>query len=122
MITGIVTVNRHAVISLQLQGTSGQVNPEEALVDTGFDGFLTLPLQRIVSLGFPYEGTIKAVLGDGRETALDMFSGTIVWNGQERSVVVLAAEGSALVGMALLSGSRVTLEVEDGGLVTIEAL
>jgi len=37
-------------------------------------------------------------------------------------VLVLAAEGGVLLGMALLAGSRVTLDVEDDGAVTIEAL
>ena len=36
--------------------------------------------------------------------------------------IVLAADGTPLIGMSLLRGTRVTVEVEDGGLVTIEPL
>jgi len=39
-----------------------------------------------------------------------------------REGTVLAAEGTPLVGMALLHDSRITLEIEDGSLVTIELL
>jgi len=110
MMTGVVTPNRQAVIELTLRSTSGQVNTVEAIIDTGFNGFLTLPLPHIARSGFPYEGTVGAVLGDGREVALDIFAGTVVWDGQDRDVVVLGADGDVLVGMALLAGSRVINE------------
>lgn len=122
MMTGVVTSNRQAVIELTLRSTSGQVNTVEAIIDMGFNGFLTLPLPQIARSGFPYEGTVSAVLGDGREVALDIFAGTVVWNGRDRDVVVLGADGDVLVGMALLAGARVMLEVEERGRVTIERL
>jgi hypothetical protein len=53
---------------------------------------------------------------------MDVFEATVLWDDQDRGVVVLAAEGAALVGMALLSGYRVTLEVQDRGAVRIELL
>lgn len=122
MRTGVVTPNRQAVIELTLRSSSGQVNTVEAIIDTGFIGFLTLPLPQIAQSGFPYEGTVRAVLGDGREVALDIFAGTVVWDGQDRDVVVLGVDSDALVGMALVAGSRVIVEVEEWGRVTIERL
>ena len=62
------------------------------------------------------------MLGDGHEVALDMFAGTVVRDGQDRDVVVLGVDSDALVGMALLAGSRVIVEVEERGRVTIERL
>jgi predicted aspartyl protease len=53
---------------------------------------------------------------------MDVFEAIVLWDNHERSVAVLAAEGSALVGMAMLFGYRVILNVEDGGTVVIEAL
>lgn len=122
MITGVVTANHQAIIALTLHGSAGQPEVTEVLLDTGFNGFLTLPLSQIARLQFPYEGTMRVVLGDGQAVDLDMFIGTVLWDGQLREGIVLAAEGSALVGMAFLMGSRVTLEVEDGGLVMIDRL
>jgi len=121
MITGRVTADA-AVIAVQLCGTNGQIETVEAILDTGFNGFLTLPLEQITRLGFPYEGNLEAVLGDGRDTTMDMFLGTVLWEGHLREGTVLAAEGTPLVGMALLRGSQVTLEVQDGGRVTLEPL
>ena len=121
MITGRVTADA-AVIAVQLCGTNGQIETVEAILDTGFNGFLTLPLLQIARLGFPYEGNMEAVLGDGREIMMDMFLATVLWEGQLREGTVLAAADTPLVGMALLTGSRVTLEVKDGGLVTIDRI
>ena len=122
MITGVVTANREAVIQTHIRAEDGHLEPMDAVIDTGFNGFLTLPTRRIASLTLTYAGSTRAVLGDGQEVSLDLFEATVLWDGQEREVAVLAAEGSALVGMALLSGYRVTLEVKGGGVVTIENL
>ena len=71
---------------------------------------------------FPYEGMMQVVLGDGQAADLDMFTGTVVWDGQLREGIVLAVDGTPLVGMALLAGSRVCLDVTDDGPVTIDRL
>jgi predicted aspartyl protease len=105
MITGVMTASA-ALIAVQLQGVNGQVEAVEAIVDTGFNGFLTLALPQIARLGFPYEGNMEATLGDGSDTLMDMFSGAVVWHGHLREGTVLAADGPPLVGLELLRGSR----------------
>jgi clan AA aspartic protease len=122
MIIGVMTANREAVIHMLVRGSRGQERQVEAVIDTGFTGFLTLPVGLITDLALSFAGTTQATLGDGSEVHMDAFEATVLWDHQERSVVVLAAEGGALVGMAMLSGYRVTLEVKDGGSVIIEAL
>jgi predicted aspartyl protease len=122
VIAGRVVAGREAVIPISLLGAQGQGETINAIVDTGFTGFLTLPLQQIARLGFAYEGIIDARLGDGRAAEFDMFAGAVVWDEQVRAGIVLAVEGTPLIGMALLRGSRVTLDVADGGVVTIERL
>ena len=122
MITGLVTSNREAVIHIVVRGSRSQGSQVEAVIDTGFNGFLTLPSLLITDLELPFAGAIRATLGDGSETHFDVFEATVLWDNQEREIVVVAAEGEALVGMSMLAGYRVSLEVEDGGAVTIEAL
>jgi hypothetical protein len=46
----------------------------------------------------------------------------VLWDNQERDLVAFAAEGEALIGMSMLAGYRVTLEIENGDSVIIEAL
>ena len=122
MITGIVSSDREAVVVVQVRGSDGFEEPVNTILDTGFNGFLTLPTSLISRLGFSFAGTTRAMLGDGNEVQLDVFEATILWDGQERTVITLAAEGGALVGMSLLAGYRVTMDVEDEGSVLIEAL
>ena len=122
MMTGLVTSSGEAVIRVLVRGPCGQEAQVEAVIDTGFNGFLTLPTQFVTDLALPFAGTTRAALGNGSEVQMDVFEATLLWDDQERNVVVLATAGGALVGMSMLSGYRVTLDVKDGGTVTIEAL
>lgn len=122
MITGVVTSNREAVLRVMVGGTHDQEVLVDAVIDTGFTGFPTLPAQLIAALALAFASTTRATLGDGSAVHMDVFEGTVLWDKQERHVPVLAAVGDALMGMAMLSGYRMTLDVEDGGRVVVEAL
>jgi len=43
MITGVVTADREAVVRILMRGPAGQRERIEAVIDTGFDGWLSLP-------------------------------------------------------------------------------
>jgi clan AA aspartic protease len=94
----------------------------DAVVDTGFDDALTLPRQIITALGLPLAGPAQATLADGSVVRLNYYRATVLWEGIPRKILVLDADGGPLVGMSMLYGSRVTLDVVDGGPVTIETL
>lgn len=94
----------------------------EAVIDTGFNGELTLPSGEIRRLGYPRVGTVDAELADGTTVETDYFAGRLLWHGEVREANVLAAEGAPLVGMGLLSGSRLTVEAAPGGAVGIEEM
>jgi len=122
MITGVITPDREAVFHLVVRGPQGQEQRMEAVIDTGFNGFLTLPHTRVAALHLPYHSGALATLGDGSTVALRKYEATLLWEGQERDILVLESAGGSLAGMSLLYGSRVTLDIVDGGPVTIEAL
>ena len=49
----------------------------DAVIDTGFDGYLCLPVQLAIHLGLELSGSIKVELADGsikRETGLQWFN------------------------------------------------
>ena len=54
MISGVVTDDRQAVIHLIVRGPAGQEQEIEAIIDTGFDGYLSLPPSLIVLLGLSW--------------------------------------------------------------------
>ena len=56
MIIGVVNGNLEAIIRLVVRGPNGQEDEIEAVIDTGFTGFLTLPPSLIVSPGLAWRG------------------------------------------------------------------
>ena len=67
MIEGIVNANYEAVISLSVQGPSGQVRQVEAVVDTGFNRYLVLPPALVTELKLPFATRVRVVLADGSD-------------------------------------------------------
>lgn len=61
MITGIVTDRREAVIRLKVRGPTGQDQEIEAIIDTGFDGWLSLPSSIIAQLGLTWRQRGRAL-------------------------------------------------------------
>lgn len=53
MITGVVTADLEAVVRLMVQGQAGQEQWIKAAIDTGFDGWLSLPPALIKPLPRP---------------------------------------------------------------------
>jgi clan AA aspartic protease len=94
----------------------------EAVIDTGFDGELTLTSGTIRRLGYPYAGSAGGILADGREIQFDYHEARVLWHGMVRPVAVIAAEGQPLIGMALLRGSRLSVEDLPGGRVAVSEL
>ena len=94
----------------------------EFVVDTGFVGFLTLPPAAVAALGLPFLHDTPANLTDDSEVQLAVHEATIVWQGAEQRVRVLATGKRPLLGMALLDGQELVVQCRDGGLVTVDAL
>ncbi len=120
--TGRINSANEAVVAIDVEGAEGQVVRLEGALDTGYNGFLTLPKPVIDELGLAFLGPAHAALGDGNEVEMDLFLAVVQWEGGPRNVLVLESEGGTLVGMAMLAGCRVILDVEEGGAVSIVLL
>ena len=121
MIQGSVNSGYEAVIPLTVQGPAGQTHDIEAVIDTGFTGFLTLPSGVVVELGLPFVNTSQATLADGSEVTLTAYRATVLWDEGPRYVRAYAADTTPLVGMRLLDRHNLNIDVEDGGRVVIQA-
>ena len=122
MITGVVTANREAIIRLTVSGPAGVEQQIEAVVDTGFDGWFSLPPALIALLGLQWRRRGRALLADGSECVFDIYEATVLWDGSLRRIVVDEASTAPLVDMALLHGYDLSVQVRNGGSVTIKAL
>ena len=122
MITGVVRDECQAIIHLIVRGPAGQEQEIEAIIDTGFDGWLSLPSSIIVLLGLVWRRRGRALLADGRESIFDIYEATVVWDGEARRIPVDEAETAPLVGMSLLEGYELNVQVQPGGNVVIRAL
>jgi clan AA aspartic protease len=121
MITGGVTASREAIVRLELRGPRSAV-VTDAVIDTGFTDFLSLPLSLVTALGLAYLQTDKVFLADGSEIAVDQYEVTVIWDGQRRDVIAHCLEGSPLIGMSLLYDHLLTMEVVSGGPVSIDRI
>jgi clan AA aspartic protease len=92
------------------------------VVDTGFNGYLTLPPPAIAVMNLPLESSVVARLADGSEAEIPIHLARIRWNECEEVVTVLATGSKPLLGTALLQGFRLTVEFSDDGLVRLEKL
>lgn len=122
MINGQVTASREAVIELEIVSSDQKIERVEAVIDTGFNGYLTLPGDLVNRLNLQLAGNRRATLGDGNTVVLDVYLAKVIWHGREREVLVLQAEGGPLVGMSLLYGNRVILTIVSGGDVIIDPI
>ena len=122
MINGQVTANREAVIELEIVSSDQKIERVEAVIDTGFNGYLTLPSDLVNRLNLQLAGNRRATLGDGNTVVLDVYLAKVIRHGREREVLVLQAEGGPLVGMSLLYGNRVILTIVSGGDVIIDPI
>ena len=119
-ITGAVSDSLEAVISLSVRGPSSEARSFDAVLDTGFGGFLTLPASLIAELNLPFVGMGRATLGDGSEVMFPFYDVAVLWDGSLRYGLVEAAETTPLLGMAMLNGHDLHVEIRNGGNVTIE--
>ncbi|MXV88662.1 MAG: clan AA aspartic protease [Acidimicrobiales bacterium] len=122
MIEGRINARLEATMSLDVRRPGGGSRSIEAVVDTGYSEFLTLPPTEVRELGLPYKHQGAARLADGSEIAFDVYDAELVWDGQTIAVLVDEAETTPLVGMALLEGHRLQVDIEHGGRVLIETL
>ncbi len=78
MIIGHVTAQREAVVRLVILDIAQQPHDVDTVIDTGFNGFLTLPSARVQALELPLAGNRRVTLGDGSTVMLDLYLATVL--------------------------------------------
>jgi clan AA aspartic protease len=122
MIKGSIDSNGDATVRLRLYG-AGTISVDiVAVIDTGFTEWLSLPMDIIRVLDLEWKDEFRYIFGDGSVVNVDVYAVQIGWFGRRELVPVLQLEGAPLIGMTMLHGTGLTLEIEKDGKVQIERL
>jgi clan AA aspartic protease len=122
MMQGIVDQNCEATVRLVVGNADSQRQMIDAVIDTGFTGFLTLPFSVLANLNLQAYRREEGILGDGSTCIFDVYRGLIIWDGELRRIDINESDTEPLVGMSLLYGYRMQLDAIEGGMVTIQTL
>lgn len=122
MMHGMVDQSCEATIRLVVGDLGSQRQTIDAVIDTGFTGFLTLPLSVLSRLNLQAYRREAGTLGDGSTCIFDVYRGLVIWDGELRQIDINASETAPLVGMSLLYGYRMQLDTIEGGAVVIQSL
>ena len=90
MIVGYVNANYEAVIRFVVANqASNQRKVIDAVIDTGFTGFLSLPSSIIQELNLPWSYRDRGTLGDGSEVIFDIYLATAIWDGELKTIKII---------------------------------
>ena len=122
MMQGVVNPNCEATVPLVVSNENRQTQLIDAVIDTGYTGFLSLPRKVIVLLNLPWTGIDRGTLGDGSEATFEVYTAKVIWDGEYRNVPVNEAETDPLIGMSLLYGYDLQIQAVEGGRIIIRSL
>lgn len=95
--------NDQPKIEIEVSGTSENPKKVLALVDSGFNGYLTLPYVEAFPLGLILKGTASAILADGSSSEYFVCNGEVCVDGKCVSTgISIQPGGEILLGTKLL--------------------
>lgn len=122
MITGTVNRDGDLIAPVRVLDANEYVHRFEAVVDTGFSGYLSLSPRQIRDMGLGPPQPIDMVVANNVTFETSSYPGIVLWRGERRPVQIIESEGTPLIGIALLWGSLLTAEITDNGNVAIGPL
>ncbi len=106
---------------LTLLGPNGPVNVE-FIVDTAFDGELSLPGNILIQLHATYFTDRMSRMADGSLSSCSVYTIELVWDGQPRLTEVVHLDNAPLLGVQLMDSKFLQAEMTDGGEVSLDDL
>ena len=110
------------IVAVSVMGRDGALRRFQAVLDTGFTGTVALPASDVQRLGLSNAKQQQVTFANGESGDCEVYLADVIWEGERQNTRLYAMGVEPLVGMALLRGSRVTMDVAEGGAVVIEPL
>ena len=122
MMTGVVNDELEATLRVLVVGPDGRSQEVTAVIDTGYNGAITLPLSVVSALSLPRGAAREVTLGDTSRKTFDYYTAEIVWDGRPRKARVLCIDGDPLIGTALLRNYKLNADFVVNGPVVLTAV
>ena len=122
MINGFVNDKLEATVRLTVLGPNGQSQEVTTVIDTGYNGALTLPIGIVSVLSLPQSASREVKLGDTSRRLFDYYTAEVVWDGRPRRVRILCLEGDPLIGTGMLEAYKMDAEFVRGGPVLLKRI
>jgi predicted aspartyl protease len=108
-------------VSVSADGKTGQTY--EALIDTGYSGFVSLPSMAASILGLKTHTTARYVLANGKQSdPIPLAYGYACLEGERylRGLIAISEHSRTVIGMEFLSAAGKALVLASGGLIIID--
>ena len=76
----------------------------------------------IASLGLRWKTTGRGILADGSVCLFDVYVAHVEWDGTVRRILVDEADTDPLLGMKLMEGYELRMEIRQRGTVTLKQI
>ena len=84
MLTGYLDKSGHPILKISVHGVHPDLKQDfEAMIDTGFTGFLMMPIMAAFPLGLTLMGTSNYTLADNSTSAKLLAIGTVTVDGEQ---------------------------------------
>ena len=120
MTSGYMRSANEAIAEVSVRGQGATIVTVDAIIDTGFTQYLTLPPATIAALGLDRKGELRIRLADGSWRKAYVYEAVVKLHEDWMSVNVEESDGDILIGMGLLYGSQLTIDIIEDGHVSIE--
>ena len=110
------------MVDIVVRGFGGESVQFAALIGTGFSGAVGLRPEDAQTLNLMPSGSATTTLADDSQKVTDTYFAVVDWDGVSTLTEVIADDAVPLVGMKLLTGYNLSVDVTDGGTVEITRL
>ena len=112
----------YAYADVRVRGPTGGEIPVSALVDTGFNAYVSLPASMVEQLRLPPLGTENVVLANADTETVEMFLGQVRWRRRRRYLPVHQIGDEPSAGTALLRQFNLSIDFLPNGDVRVSSI